>query len=100
MFFSVIGENFHTMLDWSDKYKIYFQSFKNKTSPHTFLSQGSTLFSCWCPKVMKNKHEAEFHSEISEVKGLFLTALQSYDGRSTIAMTKILLVKLRLLPYG
>lgn len=72
----------------------------SKTSPHTFLSQGSTLFSCVCPKVMKNKHEAEFHSEISEVKGLFLAALQIYDGRFTIAMTKILLVKPRLPLYG
>lgn len=40
---------------------------------------GSTLFSCWCPRV-KRKHEAEFHSETVEAKGLFMTALQIHDG--------------------
>lgn len=54
------------------------------------------LLSCWCPKV-KSKREAEFHSE---VKGLFLTVLQIHCGTLTLAVTKILLVKSRLILCG
>lgn len=62
----------------------------------TLFSHRALLFSLvgvqtWWKTNMKR------NSEISEVKDLFLTALQIHDGRFTIAMIKILLVKL---PYG
>lgn len=74
MFFGVFGKIFDIAVN-----KSKYISKSSKTSSHSPFSQGSTLFFCWCLRV-KRKHEAEFHCETVEAKGLFMTALQIHDG--------------------
>lgn len=74
MFFGVFGKIFDIAVN-----KSKYISKSSKTSSHSPFSQGSTLFICWCLRV-KRKHEAEFHCETVEAKGLFMTALQIHDG--------------------